>query len=131
MTPDAGPSAALLEAPAWIFRYNAPPRIETWTLRVADGQALLDVDNGTSPLRYTGTAEQGATLKLSVATSTAKLALECKPARRAIGPMCTGKKPPAADVLDCYHPDFKEPMTFAPAPGVEYSADCSGYRRLP
>jgi hypothetical protein len=129
--PDAGASAAVLAAPAWIFRYNAPPRVETWTLRVADGEALLDVDSGTSTIHYTGTAEQGASLKVSVATSTAKLALDCKHASRAIGPTCTGKKPPASDVLDCFHPDFASPMTFAPAPGVEYSAACNGYRRLP
>lgn len=129
--PDAGPSAALTAAPAWVFRYNAPPRVETWTLRVAGNEAMLDVESATGTLHYLGTATDAGSLAIQVATSTAKLALECKRASRGIGATCGAKKPPALDVLDCFHPDFSSPMTFAAAPGVEYSATCNGYRRLP
>lgn len=128
---DAGPSAALLAAPAWVFRYHAPPRVETWTLRVADGAALLDVESAQGTVRYAGTGVQGASLVIDVAAPTATMKLECKPATRAIGRTCNDRKAAALDVLDCYHPDFAAPMTFAPAPGVEFSSACSGYRRLP
>jgi len=98
---------------------------------MAGHDALLDVDNGTSTVRYTGTVVEDGGLKLSVATSTAELALDCKTASRAIGATCTARRPPSLDVLDCFHPDFASPMTFAASPGVEYSAQCNGYRRLP
>jgi hypothetical protein len=34
------------------------------------------------------------------------------------------------EVLSCYHADFKAPMPFGPAPGIEYVVDatCNGYR---
>ena len=131
IAPDAGPPAALVGAPAWIFRYSVPPRVETWTLRFTEGQALLAVETAQGTTTYLGTATEVATLVVAVATPTAKLALDCKRARRAIGATCKAKKPPMLDVLDCFHPDFKEPMTFAPAPGVEYAASCPGYQRLP
>jgi hypothetical protein len=128
---DDGPSAELAAAPAWIFRYSAPPRVETWTLRFTERQALLAVQTAQGTTTYLGTATEDATLVVAVATPTAKLALDCKRARRAIGATCKAKKPPMLDVLDCFHPDFKEPMTFGAAPGVEYAASCPGYQRLP
>jgi hypothetical protein len=128
--PDTGPSAALVAAPAWIFRYDAPPRVETWTLRHLGGEALLVVETAAGTTTYVGTATDGPTLTIEVATTTAKLTLACKPATRAIGETCAARKPPSLDVLDCYHPDFATPMTFAPAPGVEYAASCNGYQRI-
>lgn len=128
--PDAGPSAELLAATPWIFRYNAPPRVETWTLRYAGTEAQLVVENAQGTQTYIGIATDGATLALTVATRTAKLALDCKRAHRGVGVTCKDKKPKAIDLLDCYHPDFKEPMTFAPSPGDEYSASCGGYQLL-
>jgi hypothetical protein len=128
--PDAGPSTELLSAPALIFRYNAPPRIETWTLRYAHGEAIVVVDNARGTTTYLGTATEGAALAISVATTTAKLSLDCKHATRAIGDTCAARKPPTLDVLDCFVPDFTSPMTFAAAPGVEYAASCNGYQRL-
>jgi hypothetical protein len=128
--PDAGPSAELAAAPAWIFRYNAPPRVETWTLRFVNGDAIVVVENARGMTTYLGRATEGATLAIAVATSTAKVTLDCKHATRTIGETCAARKPPALDVLDCFVPDFTSPMTFAPAPGVEYAASCNGYQRL-
>ena len=127
---DAGVPAALANAPAWVFRYKTAQRTETWTLRHDGGVALLEVESATGTLRYTGTARQGASLAIEVATANAKLALDCKPVKRALGTACNDKKAPKRDVLDCYHKDFKEPMPFGPAPGVEYVVDasCNGYR---
>ncbi len=131
--PDAGLPEAVLNAPPWIFRYTTADRNETWTLRHADGQALLVVESARGVLRYTGTAREGASLAIDVATSTAKLSLDCKPQQRALGSKCNDTKAPKRDVLDCYVPDFQQPMPFAPAPGVEYvvSASCTGYRLIP
>ncbi len=129
--PDAGPSAELVAAPAWIFRYNAPPRVETWTLRYLHGEAIVVVENARGTTTYLGTATEGATLALAVATPTAKVTLDCKHATRAIGATCAAHKPASLEVLDCFVPDFTSPMTFAPAPGVEYAASCNGYQRLP
>jgi len=128
---EAGPSAELAAAPAWIFRYNAPPRVETWTLRHLGGEALVVVETAQGTTTYRGTATEGATLAVSVATATAKLTLDCKRAKRPIGSTCKARKGPALELLDCYHPDFASPMTFAPAPGVEFAASCNGYQRLP
>lgn len=128
---DAGPSAALATAPAWIFRYDAPPRIETWTLRTHEGQALVTVETTAAVVRYLGTVVTGDGLALDVASPTARLTLTCKPASRPIGATCAARKPPTLEVLDCFHPDFASPMTFARAPGVVYDAACPGYRRLP
>lgn len=130
-SPDAGPSAALAAAPAWVFRYNAPPRVETWTLRYVGGEAIVVVEATAGTITYLGTATEGATLALAVSTSTAKVALDCKHAKRPIGATCKERKPATLEVLDCFHPDFASPMTFAPAPGVEYAASCNGYQRLP
>jgi len=128
--PDAGAPQAVLDAPAWIFRYSTADRRETWTLRHADGQALLVVETAQGTQRYLGTATPGASLALAVSTGTAKLALDCKPNKRALSAKCNDAKAPQVDVLDCYHPDFKEPMPFGKERGVEYvvAADCSGYR---
>lgn len=128
---DAGPPAELLTAPAWIFRYDAPPRVETWTLRHHDGHALIVVETAQATTRYLGTAADGASLALAVASPTATMELDCKPATRPIAVACGDRKPAPLDVLDCYHPDFAAPMTFARAPGVTFDAACNGYRRLP
>jgi len=130
--PDADAYAALDGAPAWVFRYDAAGRRETWTLRYGDGRAVLVVETQTGTTRYVGTAGDGATIALRVRSSTSKLALECKKAQRAIGETCNAKRAAKRDVLDCYHPDFKEPMPFGAAPGIEYAANasCTGYRAI-
>lgn len=129
-TPDAGVSAALAAAPAWVFRYATAQRTETWTLRMDEGQALVVVESAHGTLRYTGTVTDA--LALDVSTGTAKLALSCKRAKRALSAKCNDTKAKPIDVLDCYHPDFKEPMPFGPAPGIEYAVDasCNGYRLI-
>ena len=133
--PDAGPSAALIAAPAWVFRYDAPPRVETWTLRQAAGEAQIVVETpGGAPVitTYLGTATPTAdALVIEVATATAKLALRCTPATRPIGATCKERKPAAIAVLDCFVPGYEQPMTFAPAPGVVFDGGCGAYRRLP
>ncbi|MEP6859144.1 MAG: hypothetical protein ABJE66_00890 [Deltaproteobacteria bacterium] len=128
--PDAGVSAALAAAPAWVFRYATAQRTETWTLRIDAGQALLVVDGARGTLRYTGTVSDA--LALEVTTGTATLALSCKHAKRALSTKCNDTKAKPLDVLDCYHPDFTEPMPFGPAPGIEYAVDasCNGYRLI-
>ena len=128
--PDAGVSEAVLAAPAWVFRYSTAQRKETWTLRHNGGEALVTVETAQATQRYLGTATQGASLVVDVSTGTAKLTLDCKNAKRAVGTKCNDAKAKKLDVLDCYHPDFKEPMPFGPAPGIEYQVDasCNGYR---
>lgn len=132
--PDAGPPQAVLDAPPWVFHYTTKDRAETWTLRTADGNALLVVESAQGTQRYLGTATSGETIKLDVTTGTARMSLECKHAKRPLSTKCNdaprGAKP--VDVLDCYHPDFKTPMPFGPAPGVEYAVDatCNGYRLI-
>lgn len=130
--PDAGPSEALSSAPAWVFRFSSPDRTETWTLRTAGTEAMLDVQSATGSVRYLGTATDAEALAVRVASPTAKMTLDCKKAKRAVGTKCNDAKAKKLDVLDCYHPDFKEPMPFGPAPGVEYAAqpDCKGYRLI-
>jgi hypothetical protein len=129
---DAAPDAPdpLANAPAYIFRYHTAARSETWTLRYGDGAALLVVEGVQGSQRYRGTATEGASLALDVTTGTAKLALDCKRAKRALGAKCNDKKAKPIDVLDCFHPDFATPMTFGPSPGVEYVVDatCNGFR---
>lgn len=128
---DAGPSAELAAAPAWVFRYNAPGRVETWTLRHL-GETAMVVVEGARTTRYLGTATDGAELKIAVAEGPNHLTLTCKRAQKAIGTKCNAKAKQLG-VLDCYHPDFEAPMTFGPAPGVEFvqSDACAGYRLLP
>jgi hypothetical protein len=130
--PDAGLPEAVTNAPAWIFRYSTPDRTETWTLQFAEGVALVVVATSRGETRYVGTATEGKTLALAVATSTAKLALDCKRTKRPLSTKCNDRKAKPIEVLDCYHPDFKEPMPFGAAPGVEYltSAGCTGYRLI-
>lgn len=131
--PDAGPSAALLDAPAWVFRYTTTDRAETWTLRIANGEALLDVATARGVTRYLGSATETTSLVVDVATSTAKLRLDCKHARRPLGTKCNDSKATPVEILDCYHPDFATPMPFGHAPGIEYVVDatCNGYRLVP
>jgi hypothetical protein len=50
---DAGIPA---DAPAWIFRYNAPGRLETWTLRYHGDLAAIDVESATATIHYFGSA---------------------------------------------------------------------------
>ncbi|HVK84413.1 MAG TPA: hypothetical protein VM513_09920 [Kofleriaceae bacterium] len=130
--PDAGVPETVTNAPAWVFRYATAQRTETWTLQFAEGAALLEVQSAQGLARYRGTATDGASLALDVSTGTAKLALDCKRAKRALSTKCNDTRAKKLDVLDCYHPDFKEPMPFGPAPGVEYVSDatCTGYRLI-
>lgn len=130
--PDAGVPEEVANAPAWVFRYNAPGRLETWTLRYHGDTALVTVEAARGTTRYLGSVDEGASLSLSLAAGPNKLALECKRAQQPIGKKCGDTKAKKLDVLDCYHPDFKAPMTFGPAPGIEFvtSADCNGYRLL-
>lgn len=130
--PDAGPSAAVAAAPPWIFRYNAGGRLETWTLRHAGGEAMLEVQSAQGTTRYLGTATEGASLALSVMSGANAMQLDCKRGKQPIGTKCGDPGASPMDVLDCYHPDFKTPMTFAPAPGAEFVSDgaCTGYRLL-
>ena len=123
---------AVTQAPAWIFRYHTAQRTETWTLRYAAGQALVIVDGAQGAIRYTGTATDGDSLALTVSTSTAKLALDCKRVKKPLSAKCNDIKAKPIDVLDCYHPDFKSPMSFGAAPGIEYVVDatCNGFRLI-
>jgi hypothetical protein len=130
--PDAGVPDAVTTAPAWVFRYSTAERKETWTLQYSGTSALLVVESARGPLRYVGSAADGTALALDVTTGSARLALDCKHAKRAISRKCNDSKAKPIDVLDCYHPDFKAPMPFGPAPGVEYVVDdrCNGYRLI-
>ncbi|HEY1548670.1 MAG TPA: hypothetical protein VGG28_12665 [Kofleriaceae bacterium] len=129
-SPDAGVPADVASAPAWIFRYNAADRLETWTLRYHGGIAALDVQSKTGTLHYLGTTSGDESMHVDVATGNARMALDCKHEQLAVGATCGDKKAAKQDVLACYHPDFKAPMPFGPAPGVEYVATpaCTGYR---
>ena len=131
--PDALP-AAVTNAPPWVFRYHTADRDETWTLRHADATALLVVVDKSGERRYVGAATDSAgALALDVSTGTAKMVLECKREKLAVSAKCNDRKAKPIDVLSCYHKDFKTPMPFAPAPGVEYVVDasCNGYRLAP
>lgn len=127
---DTGPPAAVLAAPAFVFRYHTADRSETWTLRHAEGAALVVVETSTGKLEYTGSATEGDALAISVATSTAKLALDCKREKLAVSAKCNDTRAAPIDVLNCYHPEFATPMSFAPAPGIEYAdvPGCRGFR---
>jgi hypothetical protein len=137
---DAAPEipAAVTAAPAWVFRFHTTDRDETWTLQFADRNALLVVATAKGTLRYVGTAEQSPDsaaerfVNLAVSTGSAKLELRCKGARRPLSAKCNDTKAKPIQVLDCFHPDFKEPMPFGPAPGIEYVAggECTGYRTI-
>ncbi|HEX5059559.1 MAG TPA: hypothetical protein VFV99_09380 [Kofleriaceae bacterium] len=130
--PDALPDA-LLNAPAWIFRYSTADRKETWTLRRDGGAALLIVESAQGERRYVGTArESDASIALDVSTGSAKMVLDCKREKLAVSATCNDKKAKPLDVLNCYHADFKTPMPFGPAPGIEYVVDasCNGYRKV-
>ncbi len=130
--PDASVPADVASAPAWIFRYNAPGRLETWTLRYHGDRAAIDVESATGVIHYVGTASDAASLALTLVAGSARLSLECKHEQLAVGATCGDKRAPKLDVLACYHPDFAAPMPFGLAPGVEYvtSDACTGYRRL-
>ena len=149
--PDA-PSATdgeLASAPAHVFRYNAPPRVETWTLRIAGDRASIVVA-GANELAYVGRATvTGDTTTIDVATANAKLALACKRGTLAnVGAANAERKPTRAgkpcafapaktstlDIWECKHPDFDAPMPFAAAPGIEYvvtdACKDGAYRRI-
>lgn len=128
-TPDAGPSAAVLAAPPWSFRYHAADRDETWTLRYAGGEALVTVDSARGTTKYAGTANDTPTVLLLALTAGAtQMALECKRDERAIGKACNDKLAKKRPVLDCYHPDFQAPMTFASEPGAEFDVAAGCYK---
>jgi hypothetical protein len=129
--PDAGIPDEVMNAPAWIFRFNAPGRLETWTLRYAGENALLVVEAATGTTRYIGT--MSSTGKLTASTANAKMSLDCKPDKLAVGTTkCNDTKAKKLDVLNCFHPDFKTPMTFGHEPGIEFvtSDKCNGYRLI-
>ena len=128
--PDSGPPAAVTAAPAFVFRYHTATRSETWTLQHAEGHALLVVESATGTLRYVGTAAEHGSLALDVSTGTAKLQLDCKREKLAVSTKCNDTKAAPIEVLNCYHPDFTSPMSFAPAPGIEYVVEpgCTGFR---
>jgi hypothetical protein len=130
--PDADVSGEVASAAAWIFRYNAPGRVETWTLRYHGTAALVVVEAAQRTTRYTGAAADGASLALTLASGTSKLSLDCKRDKLAVSATCADPKARPIDVLNCYHPDFKAPMSFGPAPGIEYvvGTTCTGYRLL-
>jgi hypothetical protein len=118
--PDADELAG---AAAWVFRFNAKDRVETWTLRFAGTRAAIDVERSAgAPSHYTGTTD-GSTFTLGT------LSMTCQPAKLDIGGGCTGTKASKLDVLSCRLPGFDQPMPFAAAPGVEYLA-CGGYRPI-
>jgi hypothetical protein len=126
---DAAVSAAE-SAPAWVFAYRTAARSETWTLRFADGDAIIEVATAQGTTRYAGTAVERDTLVLELAAATATISLACKRVTRPIGVACNDAKAAPIEVLDCYHPDFAAPMPFGAAPGIEYVEDatCTGYR---
>jgi hypothetical protein len=131
-TPDADVSDEVANAPAWIFRYNAPGRLETWTLRYHGDGALVIVEGEKGATRYVGSVANGTSLALTLVAGANKMSLDCKPAKKPLGSKCNDAKAKKLDVLDCFHPDFKTPMTFAQAPGAEFvqSDKCTGYRLL-
>lgn len=116
-----------------MFRYSTKDRNETWTLRYANGNAVVIVDTAGRQMLYLGGAAEGKTLKVDVASGTAKLSLDCKRTKRPLSAKCNDSKAKPIEVLDCYHKDFKTPMPFGPTPGVEYVVDasCNGYRLVP
>ncbi|MBA3459008.1 MAG: hypothetical protein H0T46_03540 [Deltaproteobacteria bacterium] len=128
--PDASAPQAVIDAPAWVFRYSTADRKETWTLRHVGGSAMLVVESASGSLTYLGTAVAGPSLALDVSTGSAKMTLECKPAKRSLSAKCNDAKAKPVEVLDCFHKGFKEPMPFGAAPGVEYTVapGCNGYR---
>lgn len=131
--PDAAEPEAVRAASSWVFRYSTKDRKETWTLRYANGNAVLVVETGGRSMMYLGGAAEADTLKIDVASGTAKMSLDCKHAKRSLSAKCNDSKAKPIEVLDCYHKDFKTPMPFGPAPGVEYVVDasCNGYRLVP
>jgi hypothetical protein len=128
--PDAGISEALASAPAWVFAYRTAERAETWTLRYAGSEAMLEIETAQGVMRYLGTAAEAASLTIDVSSASARMSLDCKRAQRALSAACNDTAAPAVDVLDCYHPDYDTPMPFGAAPGVEFVVDdsCNGYR---
>jgi hypothetical protein len=130
--PDAGLPEEVTAAPAWIFKYNTPARAETWTLRYHGDTALLVVEAKQGTVRYVGTVTEGASMALALSAGSARLALDCKHEKMPLSAKCNDMKAPKVDVLNCYHPDFKSPMTFGAAPGVEYVATdaCTGFRLI-
>jgi hypothetical protein len=138
-------------------------RIETWTLRHVGDRAMVLVERGAQgDTTYTGTAtDAGTSLKLELTDGANSLAFDCTRGKIAVAAAnavrqphrptgkykepCSGDpgrfvpaKTTKLDVLNCRHPDYEAPMSFAAAPGVEYlyvNDDCNqqggGYRRIP
>ncbi|MBA3542721.1 MAG: hypothetical protein H0T79_24100 [Deltaproteobacteria bacterium] len=72
-TPDADIPDEVANAPAWIFRYNAPDRLETWSLRYSGETALPTTDVTTEPsiaaVVTPSTIAPGGTVTLAVTTT--------------------------------------------------------------
>ena len=130
-SPDAGVAPEVEAAAPYTFRYHTVQRTETWTLKFANGAALLVVDGTTGTTRYQGTMSEE--LALDAASPNARMRLQCKRAQRKLSDRCNDAKAKPLEVLDCYHPDFATPMPFAQGHGVEYVVDatCTGYRLIP
>jgi hypothetical protein len=130
--PDVGVPEAVTNAPAWVFRFRTADRDETWTLRHAGGNALLVVDSAQRSLRYVGLATGSDNVALDVKAGTAKMTLDCKREKLSVSAKCNDTKAKPIEVLNCYHRDFKAPMPFGPAPGIEYVVEtsCNGYRLI-
>ena len=130
--PDADVPDAVASAPAWIFRFNAPGRLETWTLRYSGDIALVIVETAGGTIRYVGKAVDAKSLTLTATSGPNKLSLDCKREQLAVGAKCGDKAAKKIEVLNCYHPDFKSPMSFGAAPGVEFATvdGCNGYRSI-
>ena len=130
--PDAGVPDEVTNAQAYVFKFTAPDRVETWTIKWANGNALVVVEAAKGTTRYLGTATEGPPLALAVTSGPNKMTLACKKEKLAVSAKCGDTKAKQREVLNCYHPDYKAPMPFAPAPGIEYSttAKCNGYRLL-
>lgn len=128
--PDADVPDEVANAPAWVFRYNAAGRLETWTLRYSGERALVTIETARGTTRYVGAITDA--LKLTVAAGSNTMSLDCKRSKLDVGAVCGDKQPAKLDVLDCFHPDFKSPMSFGAAPGIEFvtAGGCSGYVRI-
>lgn len=130
VAPDAGVPA---DAATWRFRFSTKDRTETWSLRFGNGYATMDIELADRTAHYTGTMVGGASTKLEFSAGSARLSLDCKRSQRPLSSKCNDMTAKPIDVLDCYVPDFKEPMPFGEGQGVEYVVDptCNGYRLIP
>src|SRR5438094_924500 len=82
--PDAGVPDEVSSAPGFIFKFNSPDRVETWTLKWANGNALVVVEAVKGTTRYLGTATEGASLAIAVTSGPNKMTLDCKKEKLAV-----------------------------------------------